>query len=637
MYLPALKNAIQNLEEKQFYTVSIMYLEQLGYSGLSVVDGTGDGGRDVICSRPDLRIQLSVRRDWDKKINEEAANTLLANRRHLIYVTNKIISPAAEQEFLIGKFTHKGNVDVSIHDLRRIATTLARPGAIKAAYEAVGMSVSQTLTATLDEIALSTVLLFSDEARDLRDNFIAATVRAYLLKNPDCAQERLVPEVAAALPGQSTTRAVTSALDRLRTAGKIEGTSKALHLSTRETATMEAAEAEFLAAVSADVKTLSDITGLDKNNARRLLDLALELLVRDRDLSGSGPAEEALRSYIAQQGLSRRRPAIYEALSRCSSAKIRQFGSTLDHMFSTNTFDIYRSLGTRTNIVMVLDSSVAMPMLFGLEFGGARSRYGLAATALRDACKAHGIQMIVPQCYVNEIAFHGTKALEFVEVHESLPGEARSVLRASGNAYLNHFSHIWETTDAVDKLDLKSFLKHFGIEKGRSFTRIENKVASILDAHSITRQPDERYDPAIFNRIADEKPNEPKVIVQHDAVVCTMMVNTVESGYILATWDRTLINIVEDVARVFADTPARIIDFLSMARGADFEADQNIEMISSLLHIDEKPAQALANKIQQIRTADQGYKLRALADAARQRIPGWELKTSDIDPFLREQ
>lgn len=49
MYLPALKNAIQHVEEKVFYQVALMYLSALGYQDLSIVDGTGDGGRDVTC------------------------------------------------------------------------------------------------------------------------------------------------------------------------------------------------------------------------------------------------------------------------------------------------------------------------------------------------------------------------------------------------------------------------------------------------------------------------------------------------------------------------------------------------------------------------------------------------------------
>src|SRR4051812_20640099 len=148
MYFPALKKAIQNLEEKGFYDIALMYLEQLGYRELGIVDGTGDGGRDVVCSRDDLRIQLSVRRDWDRKINDEATTARRQGKRHLIYVTNRVISPENEQEFRGIKYSQKGEVDLSIQDLNRIATTLARPGVIRQAYESLGMSVPVELSAT---------------------------------------------------------------------------------------------------------------------------------------------------------------------------------------------------------------------------------------------------------------------------------------------------------------------------------------------------------------------------------------------------------------------------------------------------------------------------------------------------------
>ena len=108
MYFSALKTAIQHLEEKRFYDVALMYLEQRGYQDLSIVDGTGDGGRDVVCSREDLRIQLSVRKDWETKINDEALKSLSAGKRHLIFVTNrpKGLSPwfLCDQHFVSGRF-----------------------------------------------------------------------------------------------------------------------------------------------------------------------------------------------------------------------------------------------------------------------------------------------------------------------------------------------------------------------------------------------------------------------------------------------------------------------------------------------------------------------------------------------------
>lgn len=103
MYFSALRRLISSVEEKMFYDVALIFLESQGYRSLSVVDGAGDGGRDVICSRADLRIQLSVRKDWQNKINAEAATTFKAGKRHFVYVTNRPISPDDTADFLTNK------------------------------------------------------------------------------------------------------------------------------------------------------------------------------------------------------------------------------------------------------------------------------------------------------------------------------------------------------------------------------------------------------------------------------------------------------------------------------------------------------------------------------------------------------
>jgi len=638
VYWPALKNAIQNLEEKRFYDVALMYLTQLGYRDLRIVDGKGDGGRDVTCSRDDLRIQLSVRKDWERKINEEASNTALAGLHHLIFITNRPISPQAEQEFLQTKYTHKGSVDVTLHDLGRISTSLAQPGVIRQAYEMLGMAVPSVLSATPKEIALSTILVFSRDAKELRDEVLEATVRAVLLKAPEAPESTIIQKVVSSLPGVNIDRAAKAALTRLRTAGRIVGTATKLRLSETERTTMEAAETEFLISVANDVQSLTAVTGLPEADVRRLLSLSLELLVRNRDFDGSGPLEESVRSFLAEHGLSRKREQIYAELAKTSSARIRQYGATIDQIFSTNTFDIYRALGRRTDITVVLDSSVAMPIIFGLEFGAAKSRYGVAALALKEACQAHKISMSVPRCYLNEMAAHGLKALEWLEIYGALPEDAKAALRASGNAYLSHYTHISETVRASgDQLELKEFLAHFGVVAGRSISRIENRISSLLEQHDIVCVPDVRWDQDIRNKVVEGKPNEFRILIDHDAMVCTMLKNDDAKGFILATWDGVIIEIVEDVARVFADTPARVIDFLSMAAGQNFECEQSFELLSSLLYVDEKVAQRLAAKIEKIHSVEQAYKLRAFVDSARQRDgSSWVLKPEDVAPFLDE-
>lgn len=636
MYLPALKNAIQNLEEKQFYDIALMYLSTLGYKELSMVDGTGDGGRDVICSRDDLRIQLSVRKDWQRKINEEAGNAKKSNHHHLIYVTNKIVSPDAEQEFLQSSYAYRGEIDTSIHDLKRIVTALARPGVIRSAYERLGMAVPEKLEASPKDIALSTLLLFSKEASELRDAVIEASARAQLLKNTGVSEDSLVQLVASSVRGTNIDRLARTAISRLRSAGKINGHPSSLSLSATEKETMEGAETEFLAAVQADVHALSKVASISNDDARKLLDLALELLIRGKNLNGAGPAEESLRSFMASRNLNPKREKIFEELSRTKSATFKQYGVAIDRVFSTNTFDIYRALGRQTSILMVLDASVAMPVIFGLEFGAAKSRYGIAALALREACKAHNIKMAIPRSYLNEMASHGRIALDKVDVYKSLPEDARTSLRASGNAYLSHYTHISETMHSSgDELKLEEFLSHFGIVNNRSLDRIENKIRAILESHDINVLPDERYDQRIFDLIEERKPHELRTLIEHDAIVCTKLKNDDGRGFIFATWDKIIIGIVEDIARVLADSPARVIDFLSMAQGQDIEVEQNYELLSSLIYTEERVAQRLAEKIDRINSVEQAYKLRAVIDEARQRNgANWSLKPEDVAPLL---
>lgn len=637
MYLPAIKTAIQNLEEKKFYNVALMYLERLGYKELSVVDGASDGGRDVVCSRDDLRIQLSVRKDWEKKINEEAANTKNAGRRHLIYVTNRIISPTTEQYYFERIYGYKGEVEVSIVDLRRIATALTRPGVISRSYELLGMAVPDEVHADPKEIAVSSVLMFSTEARELREEIVEANVRAQLLRQPGMSENAVKDALIDILPGPNIERDVSAALSRLRMAKRISGPVTAIDLAPEAREVMEAAETELLAAKTADVASLVEVTGLNANDAGELLDIALELLIRSRDLNGAGPVEEQLRNFMASHQLSRRRDKVYDALAATSSARIRQHGQTLDRIFSTNSFDIYRALGRRTTVQLVLDASVAMPVLFGLSFGSSRSRYGVSALALRDACIAHSISIVVPNAYLNEMAYHGlVGALDRLEIYNALPEDAQTSLKASGNAYLSHFAHISETLKAQgEDLTLKEFLEHFGIIAGRPLYKVENRIRTLLDSFGIRVIDDNRYEQQVRNRIVEEKPAEYSKVVDHDAIVVTMLKNDTNKGFVFATWDKVLIELVQDLTRVYADTPARVVDFLSMAGGQEFEREESFELLSTLLHIDEKPAAKLASLIDKIASVDMAYKLdRIITEAREQRGEGWSLTPSDVAPLI---
>jgi hypothetical protein len=617
MYFSGLRRAIQDIEEKKFYDVALLFLQGEGYKGLSIIDGTGDGGRDVSCSRTDLRIQLSVRKDWENKINDEAAATRSAGKRHLIYITNRLIRDVELAAFKSGKYKQKGEVDLSVYDLNRIATSLSAPGMMKAAYEKLGYLVQGKVTASPKEIAISNLLLFSNEAKDLRQDIIESNLRAYIYKNPSNAADAVIGAVSSQLPGIDREHDTKTSLSRLLSKGEVISNNNIISLSSAVNDTMAAAEEEYLQAISHDISSISKKYDISREESRQVIEVALEIAAREGPLNGDGQHEILLADFISNHNLARKKEQLYEDLSKLSIARVKRYGKTLDHIFSTNTFDIYRSLGRTTNVGMLLDSSVAMPLMFGLCFGSVKSRYSIGAAALHQMCHDHGIKIVIPRCYVNEMIFHGKEAIAYAGTYKALNDENRVVLKSSSNSYLSHYSHLRDKDELPESYTLSDFLAHFGLTANTATRKIENALENILDDFGVEIISAGRWEPDIRQEISDGKPSSPTILIDHDASVCTFLKNSTDEGYIFATWDKVMIGIVEGRSRIFADTPANVADFLSMASGSEVEATQSFSLLGSLLYCDEKKAAALAEKIEKIESAEKAFEYQRLAVEAR--------------------
>lgn len=617
MYFSGLYKSIRELEEKKFYDIAILFLSAKGYRALSIVDGAGDGGRDVICSWSHLRIQLSVQKNWEVKINKEAAATKAAGKQHFIYVTNRRIRDNEREKFIQGGYKHHGEVELTIFDLDSIATSLALPGVINATYEKLGVTTGQRLSATPSEVAISNTLLFSSEARDLRENLLESGIKAQLLESPGVSESQLVHAVANDLGGLSLGSQVTRALHRLQATGQVSAGSENLLLGEGARAEVEAAKRDFLQAKYIDRAKLQSSYELTEAQADNLIQLSLEILARKGNLGGDEAYAVRLAEAIAQAGLARKKQDLFNDLAALSCARVIQYGDAVNHVFATDTFDILRALGRSASVSAILDSSVAMPLLFGLSFGRARSRYGVGAAALSDMCRGHQIRLKVPRPYLNEMAYHGKKALEYLKIYSILGEEPRSVLRASGNAYISHFGHLRDSGKFDGKLTLEQFLAHFGVTEGAAVWSIEARIENLLASFDVDIMQTPRWSPEVRQRIASQKPGEAPIIIDHDASVGTLLTQTEDMGFIFATWDVALTKLVEQVSRVYADTPSRIVDFLSMARGAGYESEQTVSLLDSLIHCDERKAEALAKKIDKIQTAEAAYELQRFSDDAR--------------------
>lgn len=641
MIFPTLKRAIQALEEKGFYDIALLFLGAHGYKDLSVVDGTGDGGRDVTCSLKDLRIQLSVRKDWSTKVNDESKLTKSAGKSHFVYITNRPISPAEQTEFQTKKHVNRGDVVITIYDLNAISTTLSQSGVIHRAYELLGMNVERKLQTTPKEIALSTLLLFSPEAKELRVNIVEANITAWMLKNGPTSEDRAVSAVALLLPYPAVVDDIRQSIGRLRADSRIVVSNGQLLLSPQESEKAKAAEEEYLQSASADLKLLESKYGLKTEDAKRLLALALELIARDKPFEERSVRADALAEFVAEKKLKSRKAELYEDLSKTGIARFNQYGQAIDRILSTNTFDIYRAIGRRTSITMVLDASVAMPMLCGLAFRSVRSRFGIAAEKLRMLCEEHNFEIVVPSFYVNEMASHGLKAKDFVATYENLPVEARDALGGSRNAYLSHYTRLKEMMTAAGEVPptLAEFLKYFGFGPASVLRTAENRLTSLLDEHGIRTLMYSHLDAGFRDRVAHRKDAfQSPHIIDHDAMALSLLSEDSDSGFVFSTWDYILIDMVAEIDRIYADTPARVIDFLSMAKGANYECDQSIDLLTSLIHIDEMKVAALAQKIEGIQSAEQAFRLRNFVEEARQSGgPDWRFTDQEAAAFFHTE
>ncbi|AUO65393.1 TPA: hypothetical protein JAN03_01395 [Citrobacter freundii] len=619
MYYSGLYKTLRDLEEKKFYDIALLFLTIKGYPNLEIIDGTGDGGRDVRSSWDHIRIQLSVRKDWEKKINHEALLTSSTNSKHFIYVTNRRIKDHERDKFLQEEFKYKGQIEITIFDIASISTSLALPGSINSVNTILGLPITGKIEATPKEIAISNTLLFSHEARELKDEIIENCIFANIFSEEGISESLLSERISNDLGNKALNVQVVKAISRLQSKGNIRHFEGGFTLSPEVSGRLKLSRDDFEQAKLKDLNELMRDFNLEKIDAELLIKISLEILSRKQLFNGDEPYSVQLQEFIATHSLQKRRTSLYEALSRLTTARITAYGDAISHLLSTNTYDIFRSLGRSHSIKVILDSSVAMPMLFGLSFSKVKSRYGIGASAISEMCHAHKFKLVVPRPYLNEMASHGLKALEYAHIYNIIGDESRTILKSSGNAYLSHFGHIRDDKLPGYEMSINDFLSYFGIVKGSSLAKIERRIEQLLNSLEIEVTTMPRWKPELRSAIVELKQQEVPIIIDHDASVLTMLSDSTEDGYIFATWDKILTELVELKSRVYADTPSRVVDFLSMASGSEFEMEQTVSLLDSLVYCDEKKAEALAKKIEAIKSSETAFSLQKFTDEARKK------------------
>ncbi|HYD40077.1 MAG TPA: hypothetical protein VEB43_04555 [Anaeromyxobacter sp.] len=234
---------------------------------------------------------------------------------------------------------------------------------------------------------------------------------------------------------------------------------------------------------------------------------------------------------------------------------------------------------------VVLDASVAMPVLCAQLHGTADQRFFLAAQHLLEQAKVHRIPLAVPEPYLEECASHLlTAARDYLPLIEQ-----DADLRGSKNAYVAHFKLL---NPEGTKKQFWKYLASFGLTANiepdrRGRNRLMGELSRILRQYGIRvtagrpppdlrKEAEEALTHAVndLSRHGDPIHREP-VLIRHDATVVALLNReAIDSAgaSVYCSWDRLLFHVREHGGASFdVMDPAALGDMMSLALASEAE------------------------------------------------------------------
>ncbi|MDQ2760190.1 MAG: hypothetical protein M3Y17_07075 [Actinomycetota bacterium] len=337
------------------------------------------------------------------------------------------------------------------------------------------------------------------------------------------------------------------------------------HLETAAAAVLEAAGALIMGGGDAAGGTLgfSDETGPLRSRLRRRMRTLAAALTASR--VPDGDVDKHLRE-------------LARLLSNSEIGKILMAGELFVTLVSLRTTEFERALGARGGVELVLDASVAIPMLAGLLYEPAQPRFSAAAVRIYDLARSRKIPLTLPRVYLEEAASH---LIQAYDRYRSLLGRDDD-LRYSTNAFVAHYADL--TTRGELKTGFRSYVDSMGFQpREKSFTARRDEVMAVMLTHF------RRYGIAVHDfepanadalRTAqeavtftahEERLNRSGRLLEHDARTIAGLMGLEgkdDVGRIFCTWDRLHLSLRSATGRAHwqALDPVMLRDVLVLTR-----------------------------------------------------------------------
>lgn len=631
-------NLIDSATPEQLRAIARLALRLVGHPANHITDGPHDGGADIVIENAaggvlPIVVAVSVAKDWRSKLVDDVqkAQRQLGAERVLFISSRRI--PEASFRRVQTKLYQSHNIHVDRLDQQSIADLVMDEAALSELLEIFGLPgdvdrPTQPLERRRDAIYAyaffaPAVRSFVDAVRD-RSLLIALDQAGGTARRVDLyidASRLLDMSVsdAASLRGN---------LDRLLVQGRVHGRNGVVELAERERATLGALRALHQREESAlreQLRTHIEAAALSP------IDDVLTLLMKGLGmlLARHIGAPQALDSLHARARRLRRELEAYglpvaaagdrfveQAIELARTSELGRslaMGSVYQALTRFDRGALLRAFDAQS-IALVLDASVAIPMLSALFHGSVEQRYFVVAEQLHRSCARAGIGLQLAEVWLEEMASHLLNAREYA----GLVGDED--LRQSRNAYVAYFAAAHRAGRADD---FATFLTEFGLTPAIDRRAAVDPVGARRELELFLRRQLAHYGVEVITTPADKRhldrpeqdwawachdlgvEHREPILARHDRRVLAWLAATTEAepmhAPLIVTWDRVLRHARPESAPGGALDPLAAVELLSFVTGArepamtarfaalqlaEAEAEQGSKILDELMRIE---------------------------------------------------
>jgi hypothetical protein len=510
--LEPLTRLIESSDFLSFRQIALQYLTLKGYRDVQLKDGWNDGGSDFAvgvlgANTSPLGIQVTVQRtDWKSKVQADARRAQSElGLDNMIYVTSRRLAQADFTD-VADQLWERDGITVRPVDAQGIASFLFTERATSVVLDVLGIAIDTRRPdpvprANLAEDAAYAFVFFGGATDQFRRSVVEQSLLSHLTRSDsDRSREATNASVSDALQlrGDQVDQ-VSSAVDRLQQDGRVMHGSDGLLSAAPEIAdafkTMRAVRESQWRDLAREVDGyLGTSAGLSGKGLERASTAVLEsagaLVLGSAGPTGAaismtdeyGPLRSQLRTRmrelatalsaarVGERALDKHLRELARMVSNSDIGRLLMAGELFVALASLRTTQFERAFGARGGLEIVLDASVAIPMLAGLLYEPGSQRFSAAAVRIYDQAYSRGIPLRLPRVYLEEAASH---LIQAYDRYRPLLGDED--LRYSTNAFVAHFADLSQRS--AFKGSFERYVKALGyLPRERSFIERRDTV-----------------------------------------------------------------------------------------------------------------------------------------------------------------